>query len=397
MRVCGGDARGAEQGGLTVVAAVDELMRRRTPAATAMAMGPRITSPDGWSCRLPCHLASVGANQSMHRSSLFLALLAALLRPCAAQARCKLPDVRRDGIWTTGHCDELLLMGEKIGDDGAVALAQALAFDRRLKLVDLWANGVGPKGAAALAKALETNTALQKLYLNENTIGSEGTASLARALTINRSLLTLWLSRNGIGDAGADALAGVLKNTQARRLEALDLWGNGISAAGGTAIAEALHSNHMLRTLEMRDNAMGDGVARAFAAMMPRNRALATLDLVNSGFTQAGVDALRGGLKVSTANPYLVLFADGAHGTCSPPERSRDSALQGSRAPAPLPLLLTRARVRVSCGRISTPAGHELGAAREAQCAVTGDADGEPQDAESPKTRDRPDPSHQVR
>ncbi len=44
---------------------------------------------------------------------------------------------------------------------------------------------------------------------------------------------------------------------------------------------------------------------------MPNNRALSTLDLVSTGVSPLGLAALRAGLKVSTANPYLVLFADG--------------------------------------------------------------------------------------
>ena len=243
-----------------------------------------------------------------------VSLLALALRPCAAQARCKLRDVRRaDGTFSLdGRCDELLLFGEKIGDAGAEQLAAAVGADRRLKLLDLWANGLGPKGAEALARALEKNTALQKLYLNENAVGAEGAASLARALTTNRALLTLWVSRNGLGDAGAESFAAVLRDNRARRLEALDLWGNGFTARGGAAIAAALQSNHGLRTLELRDNVqMGDATAHAFAALMPRNRALATLDLTSTGISAAGIAALLSGLKASTANPYLVIFADG--------------------------------------------------------------------------------------
>jgi hypothetical protein len=240
-------------------------------------------------------------------------LYAVLLHSALAQQRCKLQDVRQvDGTYAFGHCDELLLFGEHIGDEGAASLANALGSGgaARLKLLDLWSNGIGPNGAAALAKALETNTALQKLYLNENPIGPQGASSLARVLINNRALQSLWISRCNVGDAGADAIAGALP--RARRLEALDLWGNGITSIGGKAIAAALHNNHNpLRTLELRDNPMGDETARAFAEMMPKNIPLATLDLVSTGTTSAGIAALLAGLKLSTARPYLVVFADG--------------------------------------------------------------------------------------
>ena len=241
------------------------------------------------------------------------ALVLALLQPAYSQFRCHLGDVRKsDGTYSIGNCDELLLHGEKIGDEGTEALAAALPSAGRLRLLDLWSNGLGKKGAEALARALEKNSKLEKLYLNENAIGAEGALALAKALTKNRALATLWLSRNGLGDEGAEAIASTaLRNTAARRLEALDLWGNGITWKGGTAIADALKSNHQLRTLELRDNDMGDQTAKAFADMMPKNHALATLDLVSTGTTSTGRDALLAGLKESTANPYLVIFAEG--------------------------------------------------------------------------------------
>ena len=60
-----------------------------------------------------------------------------------------------------------------------------------------------------------------------------------------------------------------------------------------------------------RRAALGDETAKAFAEMMPRNVPLSTLDLVSTGTTPVGIRALLDGLKISTANPYLVLFADG--------------------------------------------------------------------------------------
>ena len=67
----------------------------------------------------------------------------------------------------------------------------------------------------------------------------------------------------------------------------------------------------MLLTLEMRGNRAGDEGAKAFAAMMPNSQALSTLDLMDNGMTKAGTQALLDGLKVSRANPYLLLYASG--------------------------------------------------------------------------------------
>ena len=80
---------------------------------------------------------------------------------------------------------------------------------------------------------------------------------------------------------------------------------------GAEALARALQGNHMLLTLEMRGNRAGDEGAAAFAAMMPNSQALSTLDLMDNGMTKAGTQALLDGLKVSRANPYLLLYASG--------------------------------------------------------------------------------------
>ena len=59
-----------------------------------------------------------------HLANMNTALQLMLLAPAAAQVRCKLGQVQRaDGTFVLGSCEELLLLGSKIGDKGAVQLA----------------------------------------------------------------------------------------------------------------------------------------------------------------------------------------------------------------------------------------------------------------------------------
>ena len=120
----------------------------------------------------------------------------------AQPARCSAQTARNaDGSFRLDGCDELSLFGERIGDEGAKQLAEALRNNRRLRTLDLWSNDIGPKGAAALAAALAVNNKLDKLYLNENKVGAEGARALVKALASPSTVLTsLWLSRNGLGD-----------------------------------------------------------------------------------------------------------------------------------------------------------------------------------------------------
>ena len=51
--------------------------------------------------------------------------------------------------------------------------------DPELLILDLWANNIGDEGARAMADALAKNATLQTLYLWSNNIGSETKAILA--------------------------------------------------------------------------------------------------------------------------------------------------------------------------------------------------------------------------
>ena len=58
-----------------------------------------------------------------------------------------------------------LISNEKIGDEGATALAEALTVNKTVKELFLNACGVGDHGAAAFARALRSNTSLTKISL----------------------------------------------------------------------------------------------------------------------------------------------------------------------------------------------------------------------------------------
>ena len=87
-----------------------------------------------------------------------------------------------------------------------------------------------------------------------------------------------------------------------------------------TNVAFDSHSSRLVRKKAARTEA-GVVVLESPAIVQERlaplsfsnsnGRQLATLDLVSTGTTSTGRDALLAGLKASTANPYLVIFAEG--------------------------------------------------------------------------------------
>ena len=70
-------------------------------------------------------------------------------------------------------------------------MAKALASNASVRELDLSENKIGPEGAAAVAKALASNESVIELNLGGNGIGPDGAAALAKALECNASILTL--------------------------------------------------------------------------------------------------------------------------------------------------------------------------------------------------------------
>ncbi len=65
-----------------------------------------------------------------------------------------------------------------IGDDGAAALADALAVNDTLTLLGLDNNSIGVAGAARLASAMERNGRIVELRLWDNALAGNGDADL---------------------------------------------------------------------------------------------------------------------------------------------------------------------------------------------------------------------------
>ena len=159
----------------------------------------------------------------------------------------------------------LNLGSNKIGTEGAKALAKALETNKTLTTLNLWGNEIGPEGAKALAKALETNKILTTLNLGSNKIGDDGVKALVKALETNKTLTTLNLGSNKIGDDGVKALVKALETN--KTLTTLNLWGNEIGPEGAIALAKSLEKNKTLTTLNLEYNQIGPEAAKALAKL----------------------------------------------------------------------------------------------------------------------------------
>ena len=223
----------------------------------------------------------------------------------------------------------LRLQRNKLGDDGAAALAQALPALTPLTELNLGNNGVGARGAEALARALGANDCLLELNLGCNPIGLAGARALGAALAVDCgvegssgddrcasggrdgadggarrgacSLERLYLPLCALSAAGATALAPALPPN--RQLQALNLADNKLGPAGAASLAENLAGNEALTLLNLSSNAVGDAGAAAFArafggaAGAGRGGVLRELNLDANDIGVPGAEALAAALK----------------------------------------------------------------------------------------------------
>ncbi len=96
-----------------------------------------------------------------------------------------------------------------IDDDGACALAAALASDRAPQLQWLLLNDharLGDRGVVAIAQSVAAQPQLRGLALSMCKFSDAGVAALCAALETNESVTSLSLFGNRLSDAGTDRL-----------------------------------------------------------------------------------------------------------------------------------------------------------------------------------------------
>jgi Ran GTPase-activating protein (RanGAP) involved in mRNA processing and transport len=143
----------------------------------------------------------------------------------------------------------LVLGGNCIGDDGAVAITTALQRTISLEHLDLGYNSIGDVGMTAIAQTMTQ----KELYLSGNEISAVVLTSLADSLKKITRLTDLWLDSCSIDDEGAAILASALKSNTT--LARLNLGHNKIGNVGAKAILDALTEyNTTLTQLDLDGN-----------------------------------------------------------------------------------------------------------------------------------------------
>ena len=144
------------------------------------------------------------------------------------------------------------------------------------------------EGATAMATVLKYNSTLDNINLDYNNIGDEGAMALAEALKNSSNLQILWhlLSKpnisNNIHVYSARFVADAWK--QATKLSSkslkLGLGGNKIGAKGGAAILEALKTSSTVHQLNLNQNNVGESLKKEIEReLSAENREMCHLQL----------------------------------------------------------------------------------------------------------------------
>lgn len=156
------------------------------------------------------------------------------------------------GALSIARLESLNLRFNRIGTQGATALALCTECCQALKWVNFKMNQVGDEGAIALAKMLRDNDSMTLLNLRRQMppLTDRTAFAFAETLKYNKTLQHLRFRQNRIGDAGAASLAESL-GEHVRHLQSfggvcarfeLDLEQNRIKEAGTRALEQALRN-----------------------------------------------------------------------------------------------------------------------------------------------------------
>jgi Ran GTPase-activating protein (RanGAP) involved in mRNA processing and transport len=130
---------------------------------------------------------------------------------------------------------KVCLGGNRLGDEGALAVVSATLEVPTVTLLDLYFNQITAVGAGAIASLLSikdddegTTHSISHINLGYNDLGCDGAREMARLLRNQHVVKVLGLSHNDIKNRGAEELREALR--QNSTLQVLNLKGNPIDA-----------------------------------------------------------------------------------------------------------------------------------------------------------------------
>ena len=201
------------------------------------------------------------------------------------------------------HVSHLDISANRIGGDGAKALASGLTLNTELLKLNLSDNSIGGDGAKALLDALRNNTTLLELNLSGNKIGKDSGKAFAIGKhhttgkrTDHSSCKKLILSYNEINLHSATALSDYLLNNY-EHLVHLDISWNAIGSDGVVDVCLKLLHLPKLEIINMTHNKELYQRSGVLFGLDSLQKCYASLDLSYNDISPAGAVALAHGIK----------------------------------------------------------------------------------------------------
>lgn len=198
---------------------------------------------------------------------------------------------------------ELRIIMNNIGDNGAVAIAQALRDDSTLTHLDLSSAHISNRGAAEIATALQQNRTLQTLNLADNKIGFGQVPGSIGGIPSQFPAPTAGVGAGGAAPPGAvvwvsqpspNSIHWALSNNN--KLNSLNLSHNEIGGMDLEVLANGLQNNVTLTHLNLGSNNKIDDLGVAALARVLHKTAITHLSLSHPSFGEPGVEALAAAL-----------------------------------------------------------------------------------------------------
>jgi hypothetical protein len=225
-----------------------------------------------------------------------------------------------------GRCmTEIRVDCNKLGDNGARAICQAISKDHHITVVSMEMNGItkdscsvisrmlkrvptvakfhvgnnplGDEGVSTLAAVLHDSTALGEIGLSATNMTSIGARAVADALLHNSSLTHILVNRNTLADEGVMALANAMdKRGMLRCIELAEV---GLTPEGCKRLAEVYRSSHTLTRMVVGPNPFGDAGAKALAEALRENVCLTSVEMDRCEVTDEGARALQDAISAN--------------------------------------------------------------------------------------------------
>ncbi|XP_042750938.1 dynein regulatory complex subunit 5 [Lagopus leucura] len=169
---------------------------------------------------------------------------------------------------------ELDLSHNLIRDKGARAVSKLINCSK-LEILHLCNNQICNEGAQALAQALAKNCTLTSLNLRLNHVEDEGGEAMGCALLTNTTLKSLHLGGNSLAEPTAVVFSQVL--THNSTLTCINFSCNPIGPDGGKQLLEGLRCNQTLTEFDLRLAEVGEESEYLISQMLWANRDAARL------------------------------------------------------------------------------------------------------------------------